>query len=277
MKILKRSFEFYLNSSIHVALAVTSLVYLTYLNFEIPLDKNLIYFTFFSTISSYNFVKYFGLAKFHHRSLALWLRQIQIFSFLCFIPLIYFALQLPYRTLVMLGALGLITFLYAMPLLPRRIFVDSRTNLRTISGLKIYVIAIVWAVTAVIVPFIQGELNISSDAIIMSVQLFIYVIVAMLPFEIRDMRYDSIKLATIPQQIGIKQTKIIGIVLALMMFFLEFLKDELHTTKLIILLVVSVVLLTAVLFSKTNQSKYYSAFWVESIPLLWVLMTLLML
>ena len=46
-------------------------------------------------------------------------------------------------------------------------------------------------------------------------QRFLFVFVLMLPFEIRDMKYDSLKLSTIPQQIGIIKTKAIGLLLCL--------------------------------------------------------------
>ena len=49
----------------------------------------------------------------------------------------------------------------------------------------------------------------------------------MLPFEIRDMQYDSLKLSTIPQRIGVMKTKIIGVFM-LLFFLLEFFKDEFY-------------------------------------------------
>ena len=62
-----------------------------------------------------------------------------------------------------------------------------------------------------------------------------YVVIAILPFEIRDMKYDSIKLATIPQRIGIEKTKIIGALLIVIIFLLEFFKDEFWVNKTIII------------------------------------------
>ena len=85
MKVLRRLFDFYINSSIHVALAVTSLVMVTLYEFELPLDFALVGFLFFGTITGYNFVKYAGVAGLHHRSLAKSLQAIQVFSFLCFV------------------------------------------------------------------------------------------------------------------------------------------------------------------------------------------------
>ena len=268
MTTFKSLFEFYINSSIHVAIAVCCLCGITCIHFELEADYNLLLFTFFATITGYNFVKYFGLAKFHHRSLAPWLKHIQIFSFLCFIPLGYFLLQLEQNVLVYFTFVGAITFLYAIPFLPKSIFLEGK-NLRTISGLKIYVIALVWAITTVVIPVVNAGVEMGNDVIIEAIQRFIYVLIAMLPFEIRDMQYDSLKLSTIPQQIGIRLTKISGVLLAMPFFFLEFFKDELISHHIVILLVVTLILILFVVFSKIKQSKYFSSFWVEGIPIVW--------
>lgn len=270
MVILKRIFNFYLNSSIHVAIGVYALTWITLLQFGVEYDKNSLYFVFFATITGYNFVKYFGIAKFHHRSLAGWLRAIQIFSFLAFIALCYYASKLEVNTLVLIAILGLITFLYAIPLLPKKYFIDDHKNLREISGLKIYVIAIVWSFTTVILPLVNNEVFLDFDVVITSVQRFIFVLVLMLPFEIRDLNYDNLKLSTIPQKIGVKKTKIIGVFLLMLFMMLEFFKDELTSNAVIVTLIIVFISLLFIVFSNKNQSKYYSAFWVESLPIIWL-------
>ena len=100
MRILKTLLDFYINSSIHVALSVYALTWITLNEFQIEYDENILYFNFYATITGYNFVKYFGLAKFHHRRLASWLKVIQIFSFICFLALGYYALNLETKTLI---------------------------------------------------------------------------------------------------------------------------------------------------------------------------------
>ena len=94
MKLLKQLFNFYINSSIHVALSVFSLVWITLIEFNVSYDAEVLYFVFFASITGYNFVKYFGLAKFHHRSLAIWLKAIQVFSFFSFILMGYYLFEL---------------------------------------------------------------------------------------------------------------------------------------------------------------------------------------
>jgi len=274
MQVLKRIFDFYINSSIHVAFAVCGLVWVTLLNFNVGVDLEFIYFVFFATVTGYNFVKYFGLAKFHHRSLTSKLKYIQIFSLLCFIGLCYYTLKLKNQTLIYFGVLGVITFLYAIPFLPNKIFMEAG-NLRAISGLKIYVIAFVWTGVTVIIPLLNENHDLGNDVLIESVQRYLYVIIAILPFEVRDMKYDSLKLSTIPQRIGIVKTKIIGASLIVLLFFLEFFKDEFWQNKAIILGMICLLLMLFLVFSSINQKKHYSAFWVESIPIVWAMLTTL--
>lgn len=276
MKGFKHLFNFYLNSSIHVALSVYALTWITLNQFLFGYDKNVLYFVFFATITGYNFVKYFGIAKFHHRSLANWLKAIQIFSFIAFLAMAYYMWQLQWNTILLIAVLGLITFLYAIPIIPKKIFIDDQKNLRQIGGLKIYVIALVWTFTTVILPLYNNNQELNSDVLVTSIQRFLYIIVLMLPFEIRDLNYDSVKLATIPQKIGVKNTKIIGVCLLIVFFLLEYFKDEISNRSLIAMLVITFLTLLCIVFSSKKQSKYYSAFWVESLPVIWLIVLLVL-
>ncbi len=276
MNVLKRIFNFYINSSVHVALGVYALTWVTLIQFDIDYDENSLYFVFYATITGYNFVKYFGVAKFHHRSLARWLKAIQIFSFITFIALCYYTCKLNANTLIIIAILGVITFLYAIPLLPKKYFIDDQKNLRQINGLKVYVIAFVWCFTTVFLPLVNNNVSIDSDVIITGVQRYIFVIVLMLPFEIRDLNYDNLKLGTIPQRIGVVRTKIMGVLLLIVFMMLEFFKNELTSNAIVTMLIMLFITLLFVIFSQKNQSKYYSAFWVEALPVVWlsILLTL---
>lgn len=276
MKWFRQGFNFYINSSIHVGLSVFSFTWITLIEYGIPYDKNILCFVFFATVTGYNFVKYFGVAKFHHRSLANWLKIIQIFSFFSFLFMCYYALKLETNTLLYILGFGIVTFLYAIPFLPKRLFLDKHNNLRSIGGLKVYLIALVWCGVTVFLPVINNEYDISADVLILAVQRYIFIIVLMLPFEIRDLRYDSLRLSTIPQRIGVKPTKIIGGMCLLLFMVLEFFKDEQHVFKTLVLLIITLGTLLFLLFSKKNQGKYYSSFWVEGIPIYWLVLLLLL-
>jgi len=274
MSLLKQLFNFYLNSSVHVALSVVSLTFITIEEFRVATDYTVLFFVFFASITGYNFVKFFGIAKWHYRSLANWLRVIQVFSFFSFLFMCYYMLQLEFRVLLYLSVFAVITFLYAIPILPKRFYLDSNHNLRDISGLKVYIIGMVWAGVTVILPLLNNDITINADVILTTIQRFAFVIALMLPFEIRDLAFDNIKLATIPQKIGVKQTKIMGLFLLMLFLFLEFFKNEVVAVNFIVLTVITLISAGFILFSKTNNSAYYSAFWVESIPVFWLLITI---
>lgn len=275
MEMFKKVLNFYIDSSVHVALSVFSLTWITLIEFDVSYAKNVLYFVFFATITGYNFVKYFGIAKFHHRSLTSWLKIIQIFSFFCFICMCYFAFQLTFKTLFYIGIFGVITFLYAIPFLPKRFFLDSKHNLRSVSGLKIYLIALIWCGVTVFLPLLENEYSVNDDVVVTAIQRFLLIIVLMLPFEIRDLRYDSLKLSTVPQKIGLKQTKLMGVILLFIIFFLEFFKDKIDVVSISILFIISGIILLFLVFSKIEQGKYYSAFWVEGVPVFWLLLLLM--
>src|SRR5690606_12554459 len=253
MRWLQQGFDFFINSSIHVALSVFALSWMTLLEFQIPYDKDVLYAIFFATISGYNFVKYFGLAKFHHRRLENRLKWIQILSFISFILMIFYVLKLNQTTLIVLGIFGLITFLYAIPFLPKRLLLDKNHNLRSISGIKIHVIALVCSGVTVMIPLINNDYEIDADVSIVLLQRFAFVMVLMLPFEIRDLQYDSARLSTIPQKIVVKLTKIMGLLLLMLFYVSNFFKDTISNELLLSYLVIALITATFLLLSKKRQ------------------------
>lgn len=270
MRYFCKAFDLYINSSIHVALAVLCFALLSMLEYNLTIAIDLLAFIFFSTITGYNFVKYAGIAKLHHSSLAGNLRIIQIFSFVSFLALIYFSLQLSVNVLVATGILGLLTLLYALP-----VFGNSR-NLRSLAGIKIFVIAMVWAGTTVLLPVINAQQLLNQPVLIDFFQRFCMVVVLTLPFEIRDLIYDSDSLETIPQRIGVRKTRIFGVVLSILICVIEIFQRQFRGYSLLALFLVCVIIGIFLLGSRERQSKYYASFWVESTPIMYLGILLLM-
>lgn len=265
MKMLKQLFNFYINSSIHVALAVFALTWITLIELNLGYDKAVLYFVFYATITGYNFVKYFGVAKFYHRKLANWLKLIQILSFACFLLMCFYAYWLQYKTIFFVSCFAILTFFYAIPF-----FKNSTATLRHIGGVKVYVIAFVWTGTTVFLPVIDNGIVVSQDVFIIAIQRFIMVLALMIPFEIRDLKFDNLSLKTIPQKIGIQATKNLGMLFMVLFCVLEFLKEGQCYKKLIVVLPIAALVSSFVYFSKIEQNNYYSSFWVESIPIVWL-------
>jgi len=183
--------------------------------------------------------------------------------------------MLQFETLIFVVACGVLTFLYAIPVLPKQLFVDNQQNLRSISGLKIYIIALVWSGVTVFLPLVNNGVSLESpEVMVTAVQRFVLVIALTIPFEIRDLQYDSLKLSTIPQQMGVRRTKIMGVLLLMLFFILGFFKEEVTMKHIVILLVITLTTLLFLLFSKKDQGPYYSGFWVEGIPIFWLLLIL---
>ncbi|WGF93070.1 hypothetical protein [Aequorivita marisscotiae] len=268
MKFLKRVFAFYINSSIHVALAVVALLAITVLEYNLTIVKPFWGFLFLASLTGYNFVKYAKVAGLHHRSLTQSLRLIQIFSAVCFALLVYFSLQLRIEVLLLTVGFGMATFLYAVPVIRSK-------NLRNLSGIKIFVVAFVWAGVSVILPFVASEVAITADVFLTFFQRIFIVVALILPFEIRDVPYDGLNLKTLPQQFGVKNTKLLGLFILLSCLGIEFFKEYSEAPYLLSLLVFCVVLGWLLVISKTRQTRYFASFWIEGLPILWLLLYLL--
>lgn len=266
MQQFRQAFDFYINSSIHVSFSVVALALLTGSTLNISVSLNVLAFLFFSTVTGYNFVKYAEIAGLHHRSLARSLKNIQIFSAVCGIGLVICVVQLRWESIVCLGFFWVLTLLYAVP------FLSKNRNLRTIAGIKIYVIALVWSGVIVLIPVLENGLVPYWDVWILFVQRFLFVLALMIPFEIRDVSFDSQSLKTLPQVVGIKKAKIIGVIWLLLCFCLEYFKDNFSIIIVMSSALISLVILVCILKSqkRTFYNDYFASFWVEGIPILWL-------
>jgi hypothetical protein len=103
----------------------------------------------------------------------------------------------------------------------------------------------------------------------------VLIFVLILIFEIIDLQFDDPNLKTVPQQIGVKLTKIIGMLLLIVFYFLEFFKQNFIQKQLLVNLVLVVAILAFLIFANEKRSKYYSSFWVESIPIFWWILLLI--
>ncbi len=267
MRILRSLFDFYINASIHVALSVTSISLITLWVFDISQTPEILFFIFFASITGYNFIKYARMAGLHHRSLADGLKLIQLFSFFCMGCALYFLFQLSREIVVISGLFATFTLLYALPFFNKR-------SLRTISGLKIFVVALVWAGVTVFLPLVTQTSFEDADMWIHFSEIFLLVIVWTLVFEIRDLPYDAKGLKTIPQVIGIKGTKKLGIVVLGLVVLLEGFRDDLSQAYFISLFITVSISGILLLLAQKKQPKYFASFIVESIPIVWMLIFL---
>ncbi len=263
MKALKRIFDFYLDASIHVALAIFALVRVTCITLHISVDFHLDWFLFFGSIACYNFIKYGVEAEKYILVTDLHQKHIQWASFVALGLALYHAYFLTMKVYIAIVGLVVLTGLYAIPVLP------NAKNLRSLGGLKIFVVALVWAGATVILPVIAADQSLTWDVQIELLQRFLFVLILILPFEIRDLAYDLPELRTLPQRYGVRATKMIGASAIVPFFLLTLLKDSMGSSELIANGILFLTLGLVIAVTKRNQNRYFTSFWVETVPIFW--------
>ena len=270
MLFFRKLFDFYINSSIHVALSVYALVQLTQILFSIPNDFTTSYFAFFGTIVGYNFVKYDALVRTQKLETTLQLKVIAFLSFLSLIATGYYFFQLEKSTQIISLVFLAVTLLYTLPFFP------NKKNARNWAGFKIYIVAICWVGVTLFLPIINTHLPCTNYIFLVAIQRFILIFVLILIFEIIDLRLDDPHLKTVPQQIGVAKTKRVGVAMMLLFLLLEFLSSDFRLDFFALKAALAFTTLLFLLFSNENRSRYYASFWVESIPIFWwVLLSIL--
>jgi len=262
MKAAKQLFYIYIHGSLHVALAVLALVLMTNHMFHNPFDAPMAGFAFFGTVFGYNFIKYEALFR-THKPVGVVTKIIAAISILAFVATgICFLLLERVTQLTAIGFFGL-TVLYAVPF-------GKRGNLRNLSGIKIYIVAFCWAGITLLLPLVEAGLPLITDVFLKFAQRFLLVIILILIFEIIDLKTDDQNLQTVPQKIGVKNTKLMNLLLLLVFYGLELLKNTVDPNQLIvnIFLVIMVGLFTV--FADPERPKYYTLFWVEAVPVFWL-------
>tara|TARA_B110000503_G_scaffold141568_1_gene235483 strand:+ start:210 stop:1025 length:816 start_codon:yes stop_codon:yes gene_type:complete len=269
MKYFKNIFDFYIQSSLHVALAVYALIRITFLKLNISYDEAVVCFGFYGTVVGYNFIKYDELARIKKVKLSNTFQIIIALSFVSALAAFYYYLELKINTkLIGFGAL-LVTIFYTLPFFP------NKKNMRNWSGIKIYLVAFAWVGVTVLLPVINAELDFSIVVILKSIQRFVFIFVLMLIFEIIDLPFDALKLNTIPQKIGINRTKQLSYIGIGLFLFLEYFKPNSTLSQFAITSLISLILGGFTYFANSKRNKYYSSFCVESVPVIWLLLLLI--
>lgn len=263
MKWVIRFFNFYLDASFHVALAAFSFIQITAILLHIPYNRHLNLTLFFGTLACYNFIKYGVEAEKYLLVSGSYQKWIQAVSILSLGLALYHFYFLPRTVWIGFGLLSLLTAFYTLPVLPQS------KNLRSLGGFKIFIVAGAWAIATVVIPILVVNRSIFWDETIELTQRFILVVVLMLPFEIRDLKYDPPALRTLPQVIGIKRTKLVGVLGAFFFLFLTFLKDHPSNAEITSKGIIFMLLLALLWGTKREQHSYFASLWVDAVPLVW--------
>lgn len=166
----------------------------------------------FSTLAVYNGQRLFKADKLKKTPWLLWVKQqekrlylLVLGSSILSIVLLFMIQKLNFPALFILGITGFISVFYVIKL--------GKVNLREIPYIKIHLIAITWTIVLILFPIINEGIN--TSFIWICVAHYLYVVGVTIPFDIRDLKYDSPSQKTIPQVFGVKGSKFISVILLL--------------------------------------------------------------
>lgn len=275
---LREALDFFLFSNIFIALCAVAQASVTYHLLDAECDKHVLGILFFSTIALYNFSMFmskpaspekspFRRVRWIHANYRLMI-TLTLISVLSIIALVFF---LTVAAKVLLIFLGAIAVSYNLPLFT---IGDKKFGLRNVPGLKLFLIALIWSLSVVLLPIIElaghQEISISiSDTFILIAKRFLFIAAITVPFDIRDLFQDkSYDLKTIPVVLGEKKAYLFCQFLLLAYTSLLFLfTGNLNADFLALFLTI---LLTAWLIFKSDWKKneYYYFFYLDGTMIL---------
>ena len=178
MPFLKRIFDFYLFSNIHVALSGFCLTKVTLFSFNIE-NSLTPYFVAFSIILSYNFIRFFEIKK----ERLLWFKNwykfyktylliVAIISALSLI-LIIFSNRFNLKSLYILIPFAFMTFFYVVPLFK---IGKTEVSFRNFPFIKIFSISIAWAGITVFFPLYEANYDFTLNVYMEFLQRVLFLI-----------------------------------------------------------------------------------------------------
>jgi 4-hydroxybenzoate polyprenyltransferase len=232
------------------------------------------FFVFFATLFTYNFQRLVrmdvrGELSFRQQ----WLQENSgwLWGVTCISGIVtaLLALRLSTNSLWLLLPLGVVAMMYPLP-----VFFWNRKwwRLREIPGIKIFLIASVWSLVTVGLLVTEHNVRLNTDVWMLFLQRLCFIFAIIIPFDIRDLKYDSLKLKTIPVMLGETKARYIGlgaVALYELLVVAQFLFGNIITLRaLIALLCVSGITALLLLKSTSERSEYYFSFWVEGTSVL---------
>ena len=246
MKIIFRLIDIYLNASIHVAIAVFSLLQITKISFNNTSTSNLDYFVFFATILGYNLLRYFevfwkGIFNLKSNVDIILVSLLSLLASICFYVVLEFKIQLAF------AAISLLVLTYPF--------------IRKFPMFKMVFVSLCLTLITVYILQINSKID-----FIYFLNRFIIIFCLLIPQEICDLETDSKTIKTLPQIIGIRNLKLLGYLLLLVFCFINFnLMNFIFAT----------ITAFSIFYSNENRSKYFASFWVENLPIIWWILSVL--
>lgn len=213
-KHLRQIIDFTLFSNLFIALCAAAQTGFTYQLLNLKPQLTVIALVFFATLTLYNFSILVSKPPKPENSpfrRVRWIfahqRLIVSITLIALVSVFILALFLSFATLILLLFLGMLAIAYNLPLIRIK---HQKIGLRNIPGMKLLMIAGVWALSVVLIPLIELENTLhitipTSQIVLLLIHRFIFVAAISIPFDIRDGNQDRMNaLKTIPVMFGEK-------------------------------------------------------------------------
>lgn len=187
---LKKVFDFFLFTSIYIAVCCVVMIYHSYSLFDIPVNLNFLLFAFSGTLCSYNFHWYLTPSLYGLSKKAAWSVKNKVLHaiifFLGVVGAIYFGIKLlPYWEWLLVTAF--ITFLYSAPKIPYKSFVW----LRKIAIAKTIFLAYSWTHITAFLPIQLSGVTWQNAHYLFVVNRFFLIYPICILFDLRDREEDK--------------------------------------------------------------------------------------
>mgnify|MGYP001381706824 CR=1 FL=1 len=265
MKKLYFFFSFLINSNIFVSCCILSLCLSSefiLLNSKISFPSKVSQFVFFASIFTYNFQRIVRLKLLEIHPKKDWIKInksfIYIIMIIAVIISLYFFINFKNTaTQIIIVLCGLLSVLYPF-------------ILRSIPFLKIFIISFVWTLSTMFLVVVENEIPLNNNIILHLVSRFLFVFAICIPFDIRDLKHDNIRIKTLPIVFGVSKSRLIAfssLLIAMIISVFQSLTNYLNTEFLVSFMVLFVI--AAILINKSDEKKpnFFFSFWIESLSI----------
>lgn len=274
-KYIRQALDFLLFSNLFIALCAVAQGLLTYHLLHAKPDKYVLGMLLCSTIAMYNYSMLLSKPAnpeksafrrvrwiFAHYRLTI---TITIIAILSLIPLAFF---LSMESKMLLAFLALISVGYNLPVFT---FNDKKFGLRNIPGIKLFLIALVWSLSCVLLPILEIESHHTivvpaRDIVLLVAKRFLFIAAITVPFDIRDLFQDRHhELKTIPVILGEKKAYLFCMGLLLIYLVLLFLFTQSFDLNFLGLLFTIILTSWLIFRSEWEKNEYFYFFYLDGI------------
>jgi len=167
----------------------------------------------------------------------------------------FYFFHLQYATQLWLFIPAIISLAYVVP------FLSGKKRLRDIGLIKIFLIAISYAMISVLLVYMENDAPIGRQAILLFIEKALFIFAITIPFDMRDLEIDKLsKVRTLPMILGWKKSITLGkaiLLICLVFVWLNGLYLPPSSAKAMMFAYV----LSSIYFSRIDKSKtdlYYS-------------------